>query len=297
MKNDFRLIALAVILVFNSNFVSSQTALPKTDIYLLDMKMKSGRIELGMPIKITEWSGYDNQPMFLPDGKSLFHTSIRDDDQADIYRYNLASNALSNVTKTYESEYSATPMPDGKFFSVIRVEKDSTQRLWKFPIAGGEPGLVLGNVKPVGYHTWGDANTVVMFVLGNPITMQIADIRTGKADTVAQNIGRSLHKIPKRETISFVHKVSENEWLIKQLDLKTRAIATLAKTLPASEDYAWISPDILLMGKDSKLYQYDLKKNDDWLEVADFSIAGLKSITRLAVNSKGDKLAVVALSQ
>jgi WD40 repeat protein len=259
--------------------------------------MKDGRIELGQSFKITEWAGYDNQPRFLPDGKSLFYTSIRDDGQADIYCYNIAENSLRKVTQTFESEYSPTIMPDGKFFSVIRVERDSTQRLWKFPINGGEPSLILENVKPVGYHAWGDANTVVLFVLGNPNTLQIADIRTGKAEAIAQNIGRALHKIPKREAISFVHKISEQEWLIKQLELKTHAVKTLVKTLDGSEDYAWTPQGILLMGKDSKLYQYDPKKNRDWQEITDFASAGLKNITRLAVSPKGDRLAVVALAQ
>jgi hypothetical protein len=288
--------AVFLILVVRATDVFSQTAPPTTDIFLVDMKMRDGQVELGKPAQITEWKGYDNQPSFLPDGKSLFYTSIRDDGQADVYRYNIADNTITRITQTSESEFSPTVMPDGKHFSVIRVEPDSTQRLWKFPINGGEPALVLENVKPVGYHAWAEANTVALFILGNPPTLQIADIRTGKAETVAENIGRSLHKIPKQEAISFVHKAGENEWLIKQLDLKTRAITTLVKTLPGSEDCVWTLQGILLMGKDSKLFQYDPKKNGDWQEIADFAHAGFKSITRLAVSPKGEKLAVVAIS-
>ena len=297
MKTKFLSMSfITLFILLNAIGVMSQTTPPAADIYLVDLKMKNGQIELGKPMQMTEWRGYDNQPMFLPDGKSLFYTSIRDDGQADIYQYKIAENAITNVTKTFESEYSATPTPDGKFFSVIRVERDSTQRLWKFPLAGGEPALVFENVKPVGYHTWGDANTVAMFVLGNPPTLQLGDARTGKAEVIEKNIGRSLHKIPKREAISFVHKVAENEWLIKQLDLKTRAISTLVKTLAGSEDYAWTPNGIVLMGKEAKLFQYDLKKNADWKEIADFSKAGWKSITRLVVSPKGDRLAVVAVA-
>jgi len=288
--------AIILIIVARTTCVLSQTAPPAADIYLVDIKIRDGQIELGKPVQMTEWRGYDNQPMFLPDGKSLFYTSIRDDGQADIYQYKIAENAITNATKTFESEYSATPTPDGKFFSVIRVERDSTQRLWKFPIAGGEPVLIFENVKPVGYHAWGDANTVAMFVLGNPPALQLGDTRTGIAEVIEKNIGRSLHKIPKREAISFVHKVSEQEWLIKQLDLKTLTISALAQTLPGSEDYAWMPSGILLMGKEAKLYQCDLKKEAAWKEIADFSTAGLKNITRLAVSPKGDRLAVVAIA-
>ncbi|MDZ7360441.1 MAG: hypothetical protein ONB46_06900 [candidate division KSB1 bacterium] len=283
-------------IVFICTRALSQTAPPAADIFLIDMKIRSGKIELGKPVQITEWKGYDNQPSFLPDGKSLLYTSIRDDGQADTYRYNITDNTITRITQTPESEFSPTMMPDGKHFSVVRVEPDSTQRLWKFPINGGEPALVLENLKPVGYHAWADANTVALFILGNPLTLQIADLRTSKAEVVAENIGRSLHKIPKQEVISFVHKVGENEWLIKRLDLKTRAITTLVKTLPGSEDCAWTPQGILLMGKDSKLFQHDPKKNGEWQEIADFSSAGLKSITRLAVSPKGDRLAIVAIA-
>lgn len=298
MKTQIKRFDSIIFLFFiNAVGVLSQTAPPAADIYLIDIKTRGAKIELGKPLQMTEWRGYDNQPMFWPDGKSLFYTSIRDDGQADIYQYKIAENAITNVTKTFESEYSATPTPDGKFFSVIRVERDSTQRLWKFPRAGGgEPTLVFENVKPVGYHAWGDANTVVMFVLGNPPTLQLGDTRTGKAELIEKNIGRSLHKIPKHEAISFVHKVSEHEWLIKQLDLKTRTITTLVKTLAGSEDYAWTPHGVLLMGKEAKLYQCDLKNGTDWHEVVDFSSIGLRSITRLAISPKGDRLAIVAIA-
>lgn len=298
MKTQMRFRSIVVLFILlKAVAAKSQAALPTTDIYLIDMKIRSGQIELGKPLQMTEWRGYDNQPRFLPDGKSLLYTSIRDDGQADIYQYKIAENTITNLTKTFESEYSATPTPDGKFFSVIRVERDSTQRLWKFPLAGGEPVVVFENVKPVGYHTWGDANTVAMFVLGNPPTLQLGDTRTGKAEIIEKNIGRSLHKIPKSEAISFVHKVSEQEWLIKQLDLKTRAITTLVQTLTGSEDYVWTPQGILLMGKDTKLYQCDPPNDAAWKEIADFSNVGLKSITRLAVSPKGDRLAVVAVAQ
>jgi hypothetical protein len=297
VKNKFR-VSVAVIssICLYGTFTFSQTAPPAADIFLVDMKMRDGQAELGKPVQITEWKGYDNQPLFLPDGKSLLYTSIRDDGQADIYRYHIADNTITRMTQTPESEFSPTPMPDGKYFSVVRVEPDSTQRLWTFPITGGEPALVLENVKPVGYHTWADANTVALFILGNPLTLQIADLRTGKAEVVAENIGRSLHKIPKQEAISFIHKVDENDWLIKRLDLKSRAITTLVKTLPGSEDCAWMPQGILLMGKDAKLYMFDPKKNGEWQEIADFESAGLKGITRLAVSPKREKLAVVAIA-
>ena len=72
---------------------------------------------------------------------------------------------------------------------MVRVEADATQRLWKFPLAGGKPILVLEKIKPVGYQAWIDQNTLALFILGaagKPSTLQIVDVRTEKAEVIAE---------------------------------------------------------------------------------------------------------------
>ncbi len=266
---------------------------PATDIFMIDLATtRAGNLKLGEPVKITNWAGYNNQPAFMSDGQSILYTSMREK-QADIYRYDIGSAATIQVTHTPESEYSPTLMPDGKSISVVRVEADGTQRLWKFPLAGGVPSLILENIKPVGYHLWVNDNTLALFVLGKPNTLQLADLRSGKAEVIAENPGRILRRVPHENKFSFVHKVSDQEWLIKTFDLKTRAIATFIKTFPGVEDYAWTPAGVLLMANGAKLFAR--RKSDfAWVELADFSNAGLKNITRIAVGPKGDRIAIVA---
>jgi WD40-like Beta Propeller Repeat len=265
-----------------------------SDIFLVEVTTEHGQMSLGQPLRITEWAGYNNQPFFFPDGQSLLYTSIRADKQADIYKYDLKSRSTTKVTDTAESEFSPTLTLDGRFISVVRVEADSTQRLWKFPIAGGPPALILQTIKPVGYHIWIDPNTLALFVLGKPNTLQIVDARTEKAEVIAENIGRATRRIPGQNKLSFVHKVSDQEWIIKTLDLGTRQIAPLIKTLPGSEEYAWTPSGVLLSAKDTKLFAWQPDKDKDWREVWDFSKAGFKSITRIAVSNDGRRLAIVA---
>lgn len=156
------------------------------------------------------------------------------------------------------------------------------------------PSLVLENIKPVGYHCWLDENTLALFVLGRPATLQIADTRTGKAEVVESNIGRSLHRHPQRGTLTFVHKLSESEWIIKEMDVKTRKTETITRTLAGSEDLTWTKDGIILMASGAKLFKFDPAKDKAWEEVADFAGARIKTITRLAINPRGDKLALVA---
>ena len=162
-----------------------------------------------MPLNITDRAGYDNQPSFTSDQKGVFFTSVRDDAQADIYRYDIATKQTTRVTTTApESEYSATPIDGGRAISIVRVERDSAQRLWRFPLDGSAPSVILERVRPVGYHAWADDHTLALFVLGSPNTLQLADTRSGAAETLASGIGRSLHRIPGTNRISFVRKVA-----------------------------------------------------------------------------------------
>ncbi len=235
----------------------------------------------------------NNQPFFMPDGASLLYTSIRDG-QADTYRFDLASGEISRITYTSESEYSPTPMPKGGSFSVIQVEADSTQRLWHFDFGGTNLGVLLADVKPVGYQAWVDTSTVALFVLGEPATLQVAHITTGTAQTMASSIGRSLHHIPGGATISFVHMVSEEEWWIKELDPASGAITALVQTLPGSQDYAWTQDGMILMGSGAKLFAWSSGAGRGWKEVADLAEFGITEIGRIAVSLQNDRVALVS---
>ncbi len=200
-----------------------------------------------------------------------------------------------------ESEYSPTVIPTQAAFSVVRVESDSTQRLWKFALDGTNPRLVLTAIQPVGYHAWADGNTVAVFVLSNdsmPTSLQLADVRSGQSHIVAYNVGRSLHKIPGRRAISFTHRVGEL-WL-KALDVDTRAVTPLVPLPPGNEFYAWLPDGSVITGEGSKLFRHvsetdsERERETAWDEVADFGTAGISGISRLAVSPDGRWLAIVA---
>lgn len=270
---------------------------PASDIFVIEVKTKESELQFGEPKKISDVAGYNNQPSFMPDGKAVLYTSFRNN-QTDIYRYDLSTGKTTQVTNTPESEYSPTVMPDRKNISVVRVEADKTQRLWKFPLAGGEPSLVIENIKPVGYHHWIDDRSVALFVLGGtgkPNFLEVYDLRTGKSEFVVENPGRVLRKVPNQNSFSFVHKVSDKSWEIKAFDLRKRTSASMIATLPGVEDYAWLPSGKVIMAKDSKLFALVPLSGAQWAEVADFSKAGIKRITRIAINTSGGRIAVVGV--
>jgi len=284
-----RFIAAAV-LVFA---LQPATPPPNTDIFLASLSNVAGVLTVGPPANATNSPGYDNQPSFTPDGRQMLFTSNRGATQTDIYRYDIAGRTVARVTETPESEYSPTITPDGAHISVIRVEADGTQRLWRFTIDGRQPELVLANVKPVGYHAWADDRTLALFVLGTPATLQVADAQAGTASVVARGIGRSLQKIPGGTTVSFVQR--EGSVLhIREIEPKGGQITPLVDAVSGATeaDCAWTPDGVLLMAYQDVLYAW--RRGDaTWKRVADLGAFGLHAITRIAVSPAGDRIAFV----
>lgn len=267
-------------------------AQPATDIYLLEIAERDGRvIVLGAPARVTDRDGYDNQPAFTADAGAILYTSIRDG-QADTYRYDIRTAGTTRVTRTAESEYSPTPVPGAGRFSVVRVERDSTQRLWSFDHDGSDPRLVLPDVAPVGYHAWIDARRVALFVLGDPPTLQVASTTTGAARVRARGIGRSLQPVPGRGALTFTQAIGE-QWWIRELDLDRRQIRALAPIPGADEYHAWTPGGSLLGGHGTGIYQWERRGTGAWRLVVDMAESGLGTVTRLAVSPDGQRLAVV----
>jgi hypothetical protein len=293
--------------------LSSQAAPspPDTEVFLASLSVRDGKIEIGKPINISNSPGYDNQPSFTPDGQSVLFTSVRGGRKpdpansaatgSDIYRYEIATERLSQVTNTPEAEYSPTVTPDGNHISVIRVEADGTQRLWRFALDGTQPELVLRDIKPVGYHAWGSATALVLFVLGQqgqPATLQVADLQTGRAEIAATGIGRSLQRIP-GAGVSFVLRDSAAEGqpalIISEIDPVSRQIRPLVRA-PAGAtdiDLAW-APDGLLLATMRGQLMFWRRGEREMAAVPGVDGLALPSLTRLAISPKGDRIALVA---
>lgn len=278
------------------SMLGAQQAPPSTDVFLAPLVVRGHAVEVGRPVNITNRPGYDNQPAFTPDGRAVLYTSTRADAQSDIYRYDVSSRVTTRLTTTAESEYSATVMPGGRRFSVIRVERDSTQRLWSFDLAGGDPQIVLERIKPVGYHAWVDPNTLALFVLGSPNSLQIADRGAGEGRVVANDIGRSLVPIPGERAFSYVQRADSAWWLYRAaVGTDGRIAAERLSKLPAGADFiAWTASGDAITGQGTKLLRLDPTGDREWHDVADLSAYGLSRISRLTISANGKWLAFVA---
>jgi hypothetical protein len=272
---------------------------PGTDIYLVPLSAGLTSMKTAKPAPVSVAPGYDNQPMFSPDGTRLLFAANRDGKQIDIFLYERAGGRVTQLTQTAQNENSPTFLPPGigetGGFSVVQTEPDKTQRLWRFNAQGRNPQLVLTDIKPVGYHAWVDADRLALFVLGPPATLQLAHVGTGKADMAAGDIGRSLHRIPGTRMVSFAQRDPSGEYWIKSIDIDSKEIHPLVKAVAGSSDrdYAWM-PDgkTVLMSAGTKVWSWT-RGAAGWTEVFDGAAHKLGNVSRLTVSPKGDAVAIV----
>ncbi len=281
---------MMIIGLFSGVALMAQTG---SEILLFDMIIKKDKVIISNPKNVTSHKGYDNQPSFHIDQPILYYSSFNDDGRADIKSYNYKTGETIAITKTTEREYSPTLTPDKRSLSCIIQRDNGAQDLGKYPVEGGEPSVIIDNMI-VGYHAWADNSHLALFILGEPQTLHYLRLPT-KVDTiVAQNIGRSLHKIPGERAISFIQKNAGTDWEIKKLESETMTVSSLAKTLPGREDITWTADRKIISSDGNKIYFLIPAKEKRWMEVTiEAGSELLKGVTRLAVNSKGDKLAVV----
>ncbi len=271
-----------------------------TDILLIRMEVSGDTYTFSKPVKINPNEGYNNQPSFHPDGGSVLYAS-QSGTNTDIYRYGIESGETLRLTNTPESEYSPIVMPDGKRFSVIQLfitegPRKGAQPLVAFPLSGGEAESLYEAGEKVGYHAWVDGHTVAMFILGSPNFLRIADLGGGSSKSIAENIGRSLYKIPKMEAISFSQNQEGGGETIMGYDLGSGIIKSLIPLLDGNSFYAWTPGGDLIMGVGAKLYGLRPGSDNNWREIGDLNGMGVDNISRLAIGPNARWLAVVSSS-
>ncbi len=224
---------------------------------------KKGKLQFQNPQLITKNENYDNEPWWYPDGSAILYAAVHDSSaadssKADIFKYDMRTQKTSTIINTVKTaEFSPMIPPNKVGVSVVRVlEDDSTQVFAKCDNKTDECENLLPNQKKVAYYMWVDAARVAFVVLGDPMQLLLYNFTTKKLDTLADDVGRCLQKVPgKNLQIAFVDKGS-NPWTIKTYDGKGGKISGVAPTLEGEEDFSYMPDGSLLMADESRLYHY-----------------------------------------
>ncbi|MEZ0482953.1 hypothetical protein [Fibrella aquatica] len=260
-----------------------------TEVYLLDLAVKGGKVTLSNPQNVSNKPGYDNQPFFHPTLPLLYYTAMMPEGQTDIWSYNIRKSVRTPVTLTPDSEYSPTVLPGQTQLScIVQRKANGDQDLVSYDLADPEKTELLLESKKtgkIGYQAWLNADEAVVFVLGTPNTMHYLNRKTGRDTTIAGLIGRSLHRIPGQQTFSFVEQVGES-WLIRSYDPARNRVTDLAVSDPASDHYnAWLADGTLLESRGTALWAFS-PKTKQWTAVTLPSDLPRKKLSRLAVQGK-----------
>jgi hypothetical protein len=254
--------------------------------------------------KITDTPGYTNQPYFINGDRTLAFTQMikgEKTSQMDILVYDFATQSSTNLSNSLASEYSATPTPDGKGLSVIRVNSEGKQELWLLQLDDGEAiKNLLPGVEPVGYHVWDGTTKVLLFVLGEPNTLRLATINkpTDQGTVLDTKIGPSLWAIPNSSLHSYTKNMDETTWQLRSVNTQTNSMVALVDMPAGSVHYAWSPQGYAVTAVQNKLYQWKYGSGaKKWTEFVDLTAQCPSDISRVSFSKKGDKIAFVCARQ
>ncbi|MGV6831591.1 MAG: nuclear transport factor 2 family protein [bacterium] len=280
--------SVVLIALFYSFIAHSQ---PNTDIFIFNLKIENSSLSFVDGKNISNNDGYDNQPSFINDNQYLF-ASTRNG-QTDIALFNEKYETKSWLNFTEGGEYTPLKIPNQRMVSAVRLDPDGKQRLYQYNMSNGESSELIKDLV-VAYYTWYNENIIVSAVIEdeglNLYTTNLSEGWNRKYDT---NVGRSFHKIPNSNLVSYISKTEDN-WTINSLNPLTGEVNVITKTLEGVEDMCWLNNGSILMGKDAKIYMLNPSKESDWKEIASLEAYGIKSITRIASNAISSKLLLAA---
>ncbi|MCT6698517.1 TolB family protein [Rheinheimera sp. 4Y26] len=274
-----------------ASLVQAQTTSADFRLYLAELKPQSISNIKAVPTA----GGYQNQPAFSADGRFLYWTSEQknaDTSQMDIASLELSSGKTGLYRATALSEFSPTALPDGALSAVV-VEADGTQRLWRIPAQGEAKALFL-EPSGVGYHAWGPAGDLLLFILGkDEADHQIAYRSSqGELTTLAKNIGRALAWRPGSKEGYFTEKQGD-QLALSWFDAGSKTLKSKQLLLPETgQDLRWFNTNTLLVSAGSNIYSWQPGANS-WQVWLDLSKSCNGSVSRFSISPNQQQLAFV----
>lgn len=271
--------------------IFSQT---ETEVYVYDIVETKNKIDLQNGINISNSKGYDSQPYFFDDKRVIFAATRNGN--TDIALYDLKQNnpSLYYISNTENGgEYSPQRIPNSSNVSAVRLDKDGLQRFYSYNYKTKISKELIADLK-VAYPTWYNANTVIaVSIINDSLELYVVDLKKKTHISVAKNVGRSVHKIPNSNLVSFINKENKDAWLLQSLNPVTKEIKTITP-IGTSEDITWLPNGTFLISKNKSIYQFNPEKDKNPRLFYSFSDENINNISRMAINASGTKIAIVA---
>ena len=277
----------SILLLFCSLISGAQV--PDTDLWLFDLTCsKTGQYTIEKGRNITSRKGYDNQPFFSKDGSRIYFVGIGEDKQADIFSFKISSKKTERITSTPVSEYSPRLTDDEVSFYCVMVEADSTQRVHRIELEK-KTDVFVSAFDSVGYCTFLNSDTAVYYKLTEPHSLRYHVISSGEDKWLANSPIRSIIKLNRHEVLYGIK--AGNHVTLFSYDMLLQKAVKYADDDQASDNFLVHKQFGLLRSANNRISRFD-KTSGTWIDLFDLSAAGLKNVTRFAIDEKGKYLVV-----
>ncbi|CAM3469595.1 hypothetical protein [Aequorivita lipolytica] len=285
-----KLLFLITILATQLTFAQNNT-----EVYVFDIAPAYEGLELLNIQNASNNEGYNNQPSFFSNDVLLF--AGNNEGQSDIAEYNFNTKTKKWFNnKTEGGEYSPQKFPSNNDVTAVRLDKDGLQRFYLYNSETGNSLELIDKLQVAYFAFYNDQKILATVLDGEVMDLVLIDLPTKVSDTIFRNVGRSLQKVPKTNSMSYSLVNEEGNLDLYLLDMNSYESYFVTELPIGIQDYVWLNDTQILIGSGNRLYMYDTLGDSEWTRVASLEDYGLKNISRMAISPNGKKIAVVAES-
>jgi hypothetical protein len=261
-----------------------------TEVWLGKLELSDGRFVVSELKNISNEPGYDNQPSFFPDGRSLlFSTEAESVAESGLgvhaVRYRLADGKAEQLTKVRGFSPTPTPNADG-----ILTLREGT--VWLHRIDGTPVRTLLPQVKTAGYFSRIDEQRWVLFM--NEPERHIALWDGTSLKRIVPGAVTAPYRISGADAVSFVVQKDETKKLMR-MDFSGASQELATIPFPTAGAHVWTPRGTLLMASGNAIHEWNPSAPDAWPVVHRFSEGDLQGITRIALSPAADRIALVSV--
>jgi hypothetical protein len=262
----------------------------ETEVWAGSLDLRDGSFAVSDLKNISNHRGYDNQPSFLPDGRSLlFTTEAVNLDETGLgvhaVRYDLATGKSTPLPQA--RGFSPTPTADGR----IMVLREGG--VWLHD-ARGKLLRALTKTTQAGYFNRFEDETWVLFMNDKDRRIVLYDPKTHALETMITGAITAPYRVPGERAVTFVVQ-SEDTRTLHRLDVDAKRVSTLATIpFPTGGHHVWTPRGTLFMASGPTIHEWDPRNSSEWPIVHRFDSPDLQGITRIALNAAADRIALVS---
>ncbi|PHQ28949.1 TolB-like translocation protein [Leeuwenhoekiella nanhaiensis] len=265
------------------------------EVYLFEISTTPTTLEVKYGQNISQNPGYDNQPSFYDDNTLIY--SRTKDSLTAIGVYDLQTQKNTVLTNEPNSGFfSPQRIPQTDLVAAVRQDPEGRQRLATYDFKTKAFQKLLDSSQ-VGYFSFYDKETFIASVLvPNQMDLFLSAPANDSLQRIVANAGRSLHKVPNSDSMSYLVENDAQNMDLYMLDLSGESPTSyFVCELPIGrQDYAWLDENRILVGSGDSLFVYDLFGEPAWVFAVSLNSYKLTNISRIAISADGKHLALAA---